>query len=313
MKIVVLDGYAANPGDISWEPMRSLGSLTVYERTRPEETEDRIGDAEAVLTNKVLITEETMAKKPNLRYIGVLATGYNVVDIPAAKSRGIVVTNIPAYSTPSVTQHVFALLLELCAHTGHHSDAVHQGRWTNSRDFCFWDAPLIELSGKTLGIVGYGRIGQAVERVARAFGMKVKIASGHAAGPDVVPLHTLLAESDIVTLHCPLTSENAGFLNAAAIAGMKDGAILINTARGGLVNEADVRAALESGKLSGFAADVAAAEPIPGDSPLLGAPNCILTPHIAWAPREARQRLMDIAVSNLSAWQSGSPVNNVAN
>ena len=312
MKIVVLDGYAANPGDISWEPMRALGELIVYERTRPEETEERIGDAEAVLTNKVLITEEIMAKKPNLRYIGVLATGYNVVDIPAAKARGIVVCNIPAYSTPSVAQHVFALLLELCAHVGHHSDAVHAGRWTNSRDFCFWDTPLMELSGKTLGIVGYGRIGQAVERVARAFGMQVRICSGHAQGADVVPLDTLLRESDVVTLHCPLTKDNAGLMNAETIAKMKDGAILLNTARGGLVNEADVRAALESGKLAGFAADVACAEPIPADSPLLGAPNCVLTPHIAWAPKEARQRLMDIAVANVAAWQAGASQNNVA-
>ena len=312
MKIVVLDGYAANPNDLSWEPMRRLGELTVYERTAPEEVEARIGDAEAVLTNKVVITEEMMAKKPALRYIGVLATGYNVVDIPAAKARGIIVTNIPAYSTPSVAQHVFALLLELCLHVGHHSDAVHAGRWTNSRDFCFWDTPLVELDGKTMGIIGYGRIGQAVERVARAFGMQVKICSGHAQGPDVLPLDALLAGCDVVTLHCPLTKENAGLINRQTIAKMKDGAILINTARGGLVNEADVRAALESGKLGGFAADVACAEPIPVDSPLLRAPNCVLTPHIAWAPKEARQRLMDIAVSNLAAWQSGNTVNNVA-
>ena len=312
MKIVVLDGYAANPNDLSWEPMRRLGELTVYERTAPEEVEARIGDAEAVLTNKVVITEEMMAKKPALRYIGVLATGYNVVDIPAAKVRGIIVTNIPAYSTPSVAQHVFALLLELCLHVGHHSDAVHAGRWTNSRDFCFWDTPLVELDGKTMGIIGYGRIGQAVERVARAFGMQVKICSGHAQGPDVLPLDALLAGCDVVTLHCPLTKENAGLINRQTIAKMKDGAILINTARGGLVNEADVRAALESGKLGGFAADVACAEPIPADSPLLRAPNCVLTPHIAWAPKEARQRLMDIAVSNLAAWQSGNTVNNVA-
>ena len=312
MKIVVLDGYAANPNDLSWEPMRRLGELTVYERTAPEEVEARIGDAEAVLTNKVVISEEMMAKKPALRYIGVLATGYNVVDIPAAKVRGIIVTNIPAYSTPSVAQHVFALLLELCLHVGHHSDAVHAGRWTNSRDFCFWDTPLVELDGKTMGIIGYGRIGQAVERVARAFGMQVKICSGHAQGPDVLPLDALLAGCDVVTLHCPLTKENAGLINRQTIAKMKDGAILINTARGGLVNEADVRAALESGKLGGFAADVACAEPIPADSPLLRAPNCVLTPHIAWAPKEARQRLMDIAVSNLAAWQSGNTVNNVA-
>ena len=312
MKIVVLDGFAANPGDISWEPMRALGELTVYERTAPEEVDARIADAEAVLTNKVVITGEMMARKPELRYIGVLATGYNVVDTQAAKARGIVVTNIPAYSTASVAQHVFALLLELCLHVGHHSDAVHRGRWTNSRDFCFWDTPLIELDGKTMGIVGYGRIGHAVERVARAFGMKIRICSGHATGPDVAPLDTVLAESDVVSLHCPLTKDNAGLMSGETIAKMKDGAILINTARGGLVNEADVRAALESGKLGGFAADVAGKEPIPADSPLLGAPNCVLTPHIAWAPKEARQRLMDIAVSNLAAWQGGNPVNNVA-
>lgn len=312
MKIVVLDGYAANPNDLSWEPMRKLGELTVYDRTTPKEVEMHIGDAEAVLTNKVIITEELMKKKTSLRYIGVLATGYNVVDIPAAKAFGIVVTNIPAYSTTSVAQHVFALLLELCVHVGHHSDAVHAGRWTNSRDFCFWDMPLMELNGKTMGIIGYGRIGQAVEKLARAFGMQVRICSGHAQVPDVVPLETLLAESDVVSLHCPLTKDNAGLIDRNALEKMKNGAILINTARGGLVNESDIRAALESGKLAGFAADVAQKEPIPADSPLLGAPNCVLTPHIAWAPKEARQRLMDIAVSNLAAWKDGHPVNNVA-
>ena len=312
MRIVVLDGYTENPGDLSWDGLKKLGELTVYDHTAPELIDARIGDAEIIFTNKTPISAATIAAARNLRYVGVLATGFNVVDVAAARERGIVVTNIPTYGTAAVAQYVFALLLEICHHVGHHNRAVQEGRWSRGRDFCFWDTPLVELDGKTMGIIGYGRIGQAVERVARAFGMQVKICSGHAQGPDVLPLDALLAGCDVVTLHCPLTKENAGLINRQTIAKMKDGAILINTARGGLVNEADVRAALESGKLGGFAADVACAEPIPADSPLRRAPNCVLTPHIAWAPKEARQRLMDIAVSNLAAWQSGNTVNNVA-
>ena len=311
-KIIVLDGYAANPGDISWEPMQALSDLTVYDRTAPAEVVERIGDASIVLTNKVVISGEIMAACPNLRYIGVLATGYNVVDIAAARSRGIIVTNIPAYSTPTVAQFTMALLLEICLHVGHHSRVVHQGKWTACPDFTFWDYPLMELQGKTFGIVGYGSIGKATAKLAQAFGMKVLAYSRHGAEDFHTDLDELYARSDIVSYHCPLTAENKGMINKDAIAKMKDGVIILNTARGGLVNEQDLREALLSGKVYAAASDVTGTEPINGDSPLLGLDNMIITPHIAWAAFEARQRLMAIAVENVRQYLCGTPVNNVA-
>jgi glycerate dehydrogenase len=289
--------------------MKTLGSLTVYEKTLPEDTLSRIGDAEAVFTNKTLLTKDIIEKAPNLAFIGVLATGYNVVDLQAAKERNIPICNVPAYSTPSVAQFVFALLLELCHHVAHHNNAVQEGRWTNSPHFCFWDTPLIELAGKTMGIVGFGRIGQATANIAQAFGMKVLAYSPSRKGPDDLTLDEVLGNSDVVSLHCPLNDKTRHIICRESIAKMKDGAILINTARGPLINEGDLRVALISGKLYAAAMDVAAEEPIRADSPLLGLDNCMITPHIAWAPREARQRLMDISVANLRAFLDGKPQN----
>lgn len=311
MKIVVLDGYTENPGDLSWDALAALGELTVYEHTRPEEVEARVGDAEIVLTNKTPVTERTMDADPNLKYVGVLATGYNIVDVDAARRRGIAVCNVPSYGTAAVAQFVFALLLEICHHVGHHNQAVQQGRWTSSRDYCFWDYPLIELAGKTMGIVGYGRIGQATARIARAFGMEV-VACGSAPRAGLATLDEVLRASDVISLHCPLTAGNAGMINRDAIARMKDGVILINTARGQLIDEADLRQALLSGKVRAAAVDVASVEPIRPDNPLLGLDNCLITPHIAWAPKESRARLMDVAVANVAAFLRGCPENNVA-
>lgn len=310
MKIVILDGYTENPGDLSWEALEAFGNVTVYEHTPENCILERIGDAPVVLTNKTPITAETIAQKPQMRYIGVLATGYNVVDVKAAKERGIVVTNVPAYGTQAVAQYVFALLLEVCHHVGHHNNAVQQGRWTSGRDFCFWDYPLIELAGKTMGIIGYGRIGQATAALARAFGMKVL--SYSPSRKDGEMLDEVFSQSDVISLHCPLTAENTGLINRDTIAKMKDGVILINTARGGLINEVDLREALLSGKVAAAAVDVVSNEPIREDNPLLGLENCLITPHIAWASKEARQRLMDVAVENVAAFLKGEPINNVA-
>ena len=312
MKIVILDGYTENPGDLSWEGLEKLGELTVYEHTQPQDILSRIADAEVVLTNKTPISAQTIDAKPNLKYIGILATGFNVVDIDAAKRRGIVVANIPTYGTTAVAQYVFALLLEICHHVGHHNQAVQEGRWTACRDFCFWDYPLIELAGKTMGIIGYGRIGRATAQIARAFGMKVVAYDAFATGEELVSLDELLSQSDVISLHCPLTRENTGLINRDTLAKMKDGAIIINTARGPLINEPDLREALLSGKVLGAALDVVAVEPIHSDNVLLGQPNCLITPHIAWAPRESRQRLMDVAVENVAAFLAGQPINNVA-
>ena len=311
-KIVILDGFVANPGDLSWEPLAQLGELTVHEYTAPQDVIARIGDAPIILTNKTVISAEVMAACPNLRYIGVLATGYNVVDIAEAKKRGIVVTNVPAYSTPTVAQFTMALLLEICLHVGHHSRVVHEGKWSACRDFAFWDYPLMELQGKTIGIVGYGSIGKEVAKVAQAFGMKVLAYSRHGAEDFHTELDELYAKADIVSLHCPLTAENTGMINAATIAKMKDGVILINTARGGLINEADLRDALLSGKVYAAASDVTCKEPINADSPLLGVPNMIITPHIAWAATEARQRLLSVAIDNVRQYLAGNVQNNVA-
>ena len=311
-KIIVLDGAVENPGDLSWEPLAALGELTVYDYTAPKDVTARIGDAALILTNKTVITADIMAACPKLRYIGVLATGYNVVDIAEAKTRGIVVTNVPAYSTDTVAQFTMALLLEIALHVGEHSRAVHGGKWSACRDFAFWDYPLMELKGKTFGIVGYGSIGKAVAKLAEAFGMKVLAYSRHGAEDYHTELDELYAKSDIVSLHCPLTAENAGMINRETIAKMKDGVILLNTARGGLINESDLRAALLSGKVYAAASDVVSAEPIKADNPLLGVPNMIITPHIAWAALEARQRLMDVATDNVRQYLAGKTQNNVA-
>jgi len=310
MKIIILDGYTENPGDLSWDGFASLGELTVYEHTPAEEIIPRIGDAQIVITNKTPLSAQVFDACPQIRYVGVLATGYNVVDVDAARAHGAVVTNVPTYGTQAVAQYVFALLLELCHHVGHHNAAVQQGRWTQGRDFCFWDHPLVELAGKTLGIIGYGRIGQAAAQIARAFGMKVLACSAH-GGEGLVPLDKVLCESDVISLHCPLTRENTGMISRDAIARMKDGVMIINTARGPLIDEEALREALLAGKVQGAALDVVSTEPIRADNPLLGLDNCLITPHIAWAPKESRQRLMDVAVENLKAFLSGTAVNDV--
>ena len=313
MKIVILDAYAANPGDLSWDEFAALGELTVYDRTAPEDVAARIGDAEVVFINKVRLTDEIFAACPNLKLVSILATGYNIVDLAAAKRRGITVCNVPGYSTRAVVQMTFALLLEICQQVGLHSGAVHAGRWQNCPDFCFWNRPLIELDGKTMGIVGYGAIGSAVGTVAQALGMKLLVTARHEKpvpeGARFVSLPELLAQSDVVSLHCPQTAENARMIDAGALAQMKDGAILLNTARGGLLDEQAVADALRSGKLLAAGMDVVSAEPIRADNPLLTAPNCFLTPHIAWAPLETRRRLQAISAENLRAFLAGKPQN----
>ena len=313
MKIAILDAYAANPGDLSWDEFAALGELTVYDRTAQEDAAARIGDAEVVFINKVRLTDEIFAACPNLKLVSILATGYNIVDLAAAKRRGITVCNVPGYSTRAVVQMTFALLLEICQQVGLHSGAVHTGRWQTCSDFCFWDRPLIELDGKTMGIVGYGAIGSAVGTVAQALGMKLLVTARHEKpvpeGARFVSLPELLAQSDVVSLHCPQTAENARMIDAGALAQMKDGAILINTARGGLLDEQAVADALRSGKLLAAGMDVVSAEPIRADNPLLTAPNCFLTPHIAWAPLETRRRLQAISAENLRAFLAGKPQN----
>ncbi|MGM9550280.1 MAG: D-2-hydroxyacid dehydrogenase [Faecousia sp.] len=315
MKIVILDGYALNPGDLSYEPIGQFGQLTIYERTDTEaEAIARIGDSEIVLVNKVPVTESLLAACPNIKLICVQATGYNVVDCDACARRGIPVTNVPSYGTAAVAQFTIALMLEICHRIGHHDELVHQGKWENCGSFCFWDTPQMELAGKTLGIIGFGRIGQAVAKIARGFDMKV-MAYNRTQRPEgralaeYVDLDTLLARSDFISLHCPLFPQTAKLINAAAIAKMKDGAVLINTSRGGLLDEEAVRAALESGKLRAAAVDVVAQEPITGDNPLLNAPNCIITPHMAWAPVESRQRLLDCVIENIRCFLEGKPQN----
>lgn len=316
MKIVVLDGYAGNPGDLSWDAMGELGELTVYDRTPadPDLVIERIGDAEIVFTNKTPLSRQILTACPNLKFVGILATGYNIVDVDTAKELGIPVCNVPGYSTDAVAQMTLALLLEICHHVAHHSQQVHAGQWSSARDFCFWDYPLIELAGKTMGIVGFGSIGRKVGTLAKCLGMKVLATGsrpteeGKAIG-EYVDLDTLLRESDVISLHCPLFPENREMINKESIAKMKDGAILLNTARGALIVEQDVADALNSGKLYAAGMDVAAVEPLPATSPLIGAKNCIMTPHIAWATKEARQRLMDIAVHNLEAFLAGKPEN----
>lgn len=316
MKIVILDGYTENPGDLSWEGFEALGDLTVYDRTTDHsQIAVRIGDAEIILTNKTPVSREIMGACPKLKYIGLLATGYNVVDVKAAKEAGITVTNIPTYGTDAVSQYAIALLLELCHHIGEHSDCVKRGDWTKNKDWCFWNHPLIELDGKTMGIIGFGRIGQGTARIAQAMGMKV-LAYDTYHNPELVSdtctyasLDQVFASSDVITLHCPLFPETEGIINKDTISRMKDGVMIINNSRGPLIVEADLRDALNSKKVAGAAVDVVSTEPISMDNPLLDADNCIITPHIAWAPKESRQRLMEIAVKNLEAFLNGAAQN----
>lgn len=316
MKIVILDGYTENPGDLSWDALKEFGELTVYDRTPYEDAEiaRRIGDAEIVFTNKVPVSKSTLVACPNIKYISVLATGYNIVDCKAAAERGIPVSNVPSYGTDSVGQFAIALLLELCHHVAHHSEAVHQGRWETNPDWCFWDYPLIELAGKTMGIIGFGRIGQTTGRIAKALGMKVlaysrSVREDGKAIADYVDLDTLLSSSDVIALHCPLFPETEGIINKENIAKMKDGVIIINNSRGQLVVEQDLADALNSGKVYAAGLDVVSTEPIKGDNPLLKAKNCLITPHISWAPKESRQRIMDCSRDNLKAFLEGRPIN----
>lgn len=320
MKIVILDAYTTNPGDLSWERFKEFGELTVYDRgikNDLQESIDRIQDADVVLTNKVPIKEELLEACPNIKYIGTLSTGYNIIDLDACRTRGIPVCNVPSYSTSAVAQFTMALLLEVCHHVGEHNNIVHSGGWERSVDFCFWNYPLIELSSKTIGIIGFGKIGQEVAKLAAAFGMKVLAYSRteYQEGrklAEYVDLDTLLASSDIVSLHCPLFPETRGIINNEKIAKMKDGAILLNTSRGPLIVEEDVANALNSDKLYFYATDVASREPIRSDNPLLKAKNCIITPHIAWAAKETRERLVGIVYENLKAYTEGKVQNNVA-
>ena len=317
MKIVVLDGFTENPGDISWAPLEALGALTVYDRTALTESPliaERIGDAEIAVTNKTPLTRAVIDACPNLRAIAVLATGYNVVDTAYARTKAIPVMNVPVYGTDNVAQYAIALLLEACSQVGHHDRSVHAGEWTRSIDFCYWQKPLIEVSGKTAGIIGFGRIGQAVARILAAMNVRVlaysrsERAEGRALA-DYVPLDTLFQKSDVIFLHCPLTPETDGIINAANIAKMKDGVIIINNGRGQLIVEEDLAAALTRGKVAYAAVDVASSEPIAADNPLLHAPNCIITPHISWATKEARERIMQMTADNVRAFMEGKPTN----
>lgn len=316
MKIVELDGYAANPGDLSWEPLKALGELTVYPRTNAEEIVERAKDAEIILTNKCNITADVIAQLPKLKYIGELATGYNNIDVEAAHKHGIVVTNIPAYSTDSVVQMTFAQILNITNRVEHYAVENRNFRWSYNKDFCYWDTPLVELSGKILGVVGLGNIGMRVARLAHGFGMDVFAVTSKGAAdlPDGIQKTTLdglLGVSDIITLHCPLAKDNYHLFNAETLAKMKNGAILINTARGALVDEAAVAASLHDGHLTAYGADVMEQEPPREDNPLLKEPNAYLTPHVAWATKEARTRLMDICVGNVKAFLDGKPVNTI--
>ena len=317
MKIVELDGYAANPGDLSWDGLKELGDFVLYDRTNSEDVVERAKDADAILINKIKITDEILAQLPKLKYIGELATGYNNIDIEAARKRGITVCNIPAYSTDSVAQMTFAHILNITNQVAHYADENRKGKWSNNPDFCYWDTPLPELSAKTLGIVGLGNIGMKVAKIALDFGMDVfaytsKNSADLPAGIQKTTIEGLLGASDILTLHCPLTKETSELINKKTIAMMRQGAIIINTGRGQLVNEQDVADALESGLLLGYGADVLTEEPPRADNPLLKQPHAYITPHIAWATKEARQRLLNICVENIKAFQAGEPINVVA-
>ena len=314
MKIVVLDGYTENPGDLSWDELGKLGELTVYDRTPEDEIVSRIGDAEVVITNKTPITRVAMDACPNIRYIALLATGYNVVDVNAAKEKRIPVSNVPTYGTASVGQFAIAMLLEICHHVAHHSQTVYDGKWNSCADWCYWDYPLIELDGKTMGIIGFGRIGQTTGKIAKAMGMKILAYDNFPneigrAIAEYADLNTLLASSDVIALHCPLFPETQGIINKNTIAKMKDGVILLNNSRGPLIVEQDVADALNSGKIYAAGLDVVSTEPICEDNPLLKAKNCFITPHISWAPKESRQRIMNCTVSNVAEFLAGNPIN----
>lgn len=319
MKIVVLDGYTLNPGDLSWKGMEELGECTVYDRTSivdEKEIIERIGDAEVVYTNKTPLSRTVFEVCTNIKFVGVLATGYNVVDVTAAKEKGIPVSNIPSYGTAAVGQFAIGLLLEICHHIGHHGQAVKEGRWSSNPDWCFWDYPLIELDGKTMGVIGYGRIGQSTGKIAQAMGMNVLAYDTYHNGSlvneqcrYVDDLDELFRESDVIALHCPLFKETEGIINKQNIAKMKDGVIILNNSRGQLIIEEDLKDALNSGKVAAVGLDVVSTEPIRQDNPLLAAKNCIITPHISWAPKESRQRLMDFAVGNLKAFLDGQVIN----
>ncbi len=318
MKLVVLDGYTLNPGDLNWSPLLELGEKPeIYERTAPQDTVSRAAEAEIILTNKVLLDREMLAQLPKLKYVGILATGINVVDLAAARERGIVVTNVPAYSTASVVQLTLALLLELTQRVGYHANSVRQGNWVKSKDFAYWDFPLVELDGLTLGLVGFGAIAQGVARVAQAMGMNV-LATRRAERPPEVPgvrmvdMDTLFRESDVLSVHCPLTPETKGLVNAARLATMKPGAYVLNTSRGPVVNEADLADALNADKIAGAGLDVLSTEPPAADNPLLTAKNCFITPHIAWATKAARGRLLATVVANIRAFLDGKPQNVVS-
>jgi glycerate dehydrogenase len=318
MKIVVLDGYTENPGDLSWDGLKAFGDLKVYDRsslTDPNDAIKRIGDAEIVFTNKTPITKQVFDACPNIKFIAVLATGYNVVDTAYAKEKGIPVSNVPTYGTDSVSQFAIALLLELCHHIGHHSKTVYDGKWQNHIDWCYWDFPLIELAGKTMGIIGFGRIGHRTGQIAKALNMNVIVNDSFknpdfvAEGFEYVDRDTLFAKSDVVVLHCPLFPDTMGIINKDSIKKMKDGVMIINNSRGPLIVEQDLCDALNSGKVAGAAVDVVATEPIKADNPLLKAKNCIITPHMSWGAKEARQRIMDISVANVKAFLDGKPQN----
>ncbi len=317
MKIVVLDGYTLNPGDLSWDGLEKLGDVTVYDRTEPQDVVSRIGDAEYIYTNKTKITKEILEQCPSIKWIGVLATGYNVVDVDAAKEKEIPVCNVPTYGTTAVSQFVFALLLELCHHVGDHEKTVKAGDWSNCQDFCYWNSPLMELAGKTMGIIGLGRIGQNTAKIANAFGMKVlafddyKVQGIETDMLKYADLDTVLSQADVISLHCPLFPSTEGIINKDSIAKMKDGVMIINTSRGPLIVEADLKEALNSGKVAGAASDVVSTEPIEMDNDLLSAKNMIITPHIAWAPKESRSRLLNTAVDSLAQYVKGNVVNSV--
>ena len=317
MKIVVLDGYTENPGDLTWNGISAMGDLTVYDRTPVDDKEEiirRIGDAQVVYTNKVPLDRAVFNACPSIAFVSLLATGYNVVDVGYAREKGIPVSNIPTYGTDSVGQFAIALLLEICHHIGHHDQAVKSGRWEKNADWCFWDYPLIELAGKTMGIIGFGRIGQKTGIIAKALGMNILAYDQYPndAGRAIAAytdLDTLLGNSDVIALHCPLFPETERMINRKSIEKMKDGVILLNNSRGPLIHQQDLAEALNSGKVFAAGLDVVDTEPIRGDNPLLKAKNCIITPHISWAPREARQRIMDMAAGNLKAFLAGKPVN----
>lgn len=320
MKAVILDGYTINPGDLSWQKLAEMVELEAHDYTPPtdrSETIKRIGDADILLTSKSIIDEEVFANCPNLKILSVLATGYNVVDIEAARKHNVIVSNVPAYSTDTVAQHTIALLLEICNNAGHHAKTVMDGRWSKSRDFCYWDFPVMELAGKTMGIAGFGNIGQKVADIAAALGMKVIVYNSHRVGEknklgEYVSLDKFLSESDVISLHCPMTNETKEFICKENIAKMKDGVIILNTSRGQLINDEDLKEALESGKVGAAGLDVVSVEPMKEDNPLLKAKNIFITPHIAWASKEARQRLIDVTAANIKAFIEEKPINVVS-